>query len=629
MSSNHEDIKRLESKMANLVDDVLGRKDGMVKVAHPNPSMTNNTYRQYRSSFLTLGDMQIPDDYREVFKWCRYFFKFDSLVGPAVRSLATFPVTDYVINDSETAEDDESIEDDDYSQEYEFYKGQLYDMNLQKHLIEIGYDYYLYGNCLIFAEPGMKTVKRRNDLGEVETRKEIVWKHVERLDVTRVKKERDPQTKEINYYYDIPAELKQIIQSKKPKEKYDRIPKIYKEAVAKKGLVKLNSKFVYDLSMPSESGDNGLWATPPVMYAMKLILYKNILRQAQEAIAYEHIIPRRIYFFQETNNLAPEFDFGKVADDFAFELRKQLNDPNYQVISPIPIQQIQHGGQGRALLLVPEIEQLDNTILASMSVPREFVFGGLSYSGSTTSLRILENHFITYRTLLSDYVNNFLIKRLAQIRGEWEVPEDDEKLPTVTFAELKMQDDIQQKQLMIQLNSQGKLPDNVLYEKVFGLDGEMIMKQLLTEQKRKIADQFELQKEQMMMQQQFTEETGVDPTQDPNAPQGGPEQQAQPQAEQPQQEAPASAGQAAAPAQPSAEELLFPKGVSEQAIMDVAQKLVGLPENQLANVISKLPGALSQKIMQYVQQLKMETEDNQVDMCPMPEKLPPRREGGV
>lgn len=619
--------ERLKKEMNKLADSVMGREGGMVKTASPSSEMSNTSYRAYRSSFLTLSDFQIPDDYRDIFKWCRYFFKFDSLVGPAVRALATFPITDYVMNDSEEAEESEELEMDERSDLFEFYDQQLDDLKLYKHLIEIGYDYFLYGNCIIFAEPGVKTVEYRNEAGDIEQRKELVWKSVERLDVTRVRIDKDPKTKEKNYYYDVPPELKAIIKRKAPKEKYDAIPDVFKKAVEKKGLVKLNSKFVYHLSMPSESGDSGLWATPPTLHALKLILYTNVLRQAQEAIAYEHIVPRRIYFFNETKNFAPEFNFGQIADDFAFELQKQLNDPNYQVISPIPIQQIQHGGQGRTLLLVPEIEQLQNTILAAMGVPREFVFGGVSYSGSTTSLRILENNFMTYRHLLLDYINEFLIKGLAKLRGDWEAIGDDKKLPYIEFTELKMQDDIQQKQLMIQLNAQGKIPDEVLYEKVFGLEAKNVKKLLLNEQLEQIQNQYKLHMEQQKLQAQLgpLPGEGGDPMQEGEVPQEGmppqegEEQQAPPQGE-PQQEGGEQQG----------EEQQSPKGETE--LLEIAQRLVNMSDQERAAIIRRLDKTEAAKVMQYVQYIAEQDkaiDGDGVDMSPYPEKLPPRRQGGV
>lgn len=646
-----EDVEELEKKMKDYTDKVMGTSNGFVKHAHPNAAMSNHSYRQYRSSFLTLGDMQIPDNYRDIFRWCRYFFKFDPLVGAAVRSLATFPVTDWVLHDTKEsdtkeAEDEEEVdpaEKKENSDTYKFYNSLFSDQKIYNHLIEIGYDYFLYGNCVIFAEPGIKVMKRRDEDGNLYDKKEVVWKSLQRLDLTRVRIDRDPKTGEKVYYYDIPTELKRVIQTKKPKEKYDRIPEIFKKAFKKKGLVKLKSEYVYHLQMPSESGDNGLWATPPVLHVMKLLLYSNILRQAQEAIAHEHIIPKRIYYFSETNEYAPGSDFDNVSADFASELKKQLDDPNYQVISPIPIDQIKHGGHGKALMLVPELEQLNETILAGMGTPREFVFGGLSYSGSTTSLRILENQFITYRTTLLDYINDFLIKRLAEKRGEWESIDDDDKLVTVSLSELKMQDDIQQKQLMINLNSQGKLPDETMYEKVLGLDPEKISKQLQTERLRKIDEQLEIQKKQMDAQEELeriTAERGQHvPTQDPNSPQVP-------------EPSPGTLANAYDGTEPAEETMLAEEEGQQQQQQDdpstrnrralnIAQNMMQMTDQQKSRIIQSLPREDAKLVMMtYNQLMDQQQEDNtesvdggeggQVDMRPMPEQLPPRREtGGV
>lgn len=626
------DITIMEEKMATYLDQLTGKSSGMVKTAHASASMSNNSYKQYRSSFLTLSDMQIPNDYREIFKWCRYFFKFDPLIGAAVRSLATFPVTDWILNDTEKADesdaDNHNEDSEEASETFTFYENMLNDISLYKHMNEVGYDYFLYGNCVIFAEPGVKTIKRRDkDTGEIYEKKEVVWKSIQRLDVTRLRIENDPKTGDKLYYYDIPVELKKVIQTQKPKEKYDRIPEVFKKAVLNKGLVKLKSQYVYHLQMPSESGDNGLWATPPVLHAMKLILYTNILRQAQEAIAYEHIIPRRIYFFQETQEFSPGMDFADVANDFAIELKKQLDDPNYQVISPLPIQQLQHGGQGKALMLVPEIEQLQATILAAMGVPREFVFGGVSYSGSTTSLRILENHFITYRTGLLDYINDFLIKRLAEIRGEWETIDDDEKLVKVSLSDLKMQDDIQQKQLMISLNQAGKLPDEVLYEKALGLDSTKTIKQLQAERVRKLQEQFDLQLEQMRMQQKMQEAAEkfgqVTPPAPVNAPMvAEPAPGALDPTQDPSMQEEVAAGAEGQQQGPEA-------GSENREAFSAAQAMVGMNEAQQANLINKLPREQARLVLMYYNQLK-EDEESGTDMRPYPEKLPPRRQvGGV
>lgn len=664
------DIGRMEEKMGKLLDNLTGHSDGMFKTAAATGTMYNSSYKQYRSSFLTLGDMQIPDDYREIFRWCRYFFKFDPLVGAAVRSLATFPVTDWILGDTETSDDEDSEDQTDNeteepSETYKFYETVLNDIKLYSHLIELGYDYFLFGNCVVFAEPGVKIVKRRDlETGQIYEKKEVVWKSVQRLDITRVRIDRDPKTNEKIYYYDIPLELKRVIQTQKPKEKYDRIPEIFKKAVKAKGLVKLKSDYIYHLQMPSESGDSGLWATPPVLHAMKLILYSNVLRQAQEAIAYEHIIPKRIYYFQETQEYSPNMDFASIASEFALELKRQLDDPNYQVISPFPINQIMHGGEGKALMLVPELEQLQETILAAIGTPREFVFGGVSYSGSTTSLRILENQFITYRTSLLDYINDFLIKRLAEIRGEWETIDDDDKLVKVQLSELKMQDDIQQKQLMISLNEAGKLPDEVMYEKVLGLDSAKTIKQLQAERMRKLKEQFELQVNQAQMDQQlqlvmaqmgttapvpvngpvvpepaagaFGQMTEGDGTMDASGgdatggtDQGSSQSSSSSSSKSDSKSSSKSSSSDKKPSSASGSE----PGHENRDALKIAQQMASMTEAQKANLVRKLPQKQAQRVLLYYNQMKSEGQGqskSKTDMRPLPTQKPPRRTvGGV
>lgn len=636
--------KELESKMKEYVDQITGANtgSGMIKVAHDTGPNRHQNWA-YKSSFLTMGDMQIPEDYREIFQWCRYFFKFDSLVGPAVRSLATFPITDYIVNESKDGE--KATEDNEDSDSLRFYKNMLEDLRLYKHLIEVGYNYHLYGNVIILAEPGTKEMKYRNpETGEIESKMEVVWKNVNILDPALITKDKDPETNETIHYYHIPKDIQTVIRKKKPKAKYDKIPEIYKQAVKKKVPLKLNPKYVYDMSMPTEAGDSGLWATPPILHAMKLIMYTNVLRQAQEAIAHEHIVPKRIFYFNPTEENHAIDNFEEITNDFAQQLNRQLRDPNYQIISPLPIQEIVHGGQGRNLLLVPEIEQLQNSILAAMNVPKEFIFGGMSYSGSTTSLRILENNFITYRSLLSEYVNDFLIKRLAEIRGEWETSEDDDLLVRVEFSELKMQDDIQQKELMVRLNQAEKLPDEVLYEKVLGLNSNTIKEQLKNERH----DALEAEMEMHLMQQQFQQqmaEAGMAPEgeegEEGEGQEGGEQQEGQEQEQEGQEEGEQSEQseqsedgdaeeQGLAPLTGDIPPSMYssPNSLNPDGAFLLATKLKDMRPEEQKSILDQLDYSTQVTVRTYIQVLE-DREDMQTDMRPYPEQQPPRRQGGV
>lgn len=410
----------------------------------------------YPSPFLNLSDMQLPQSTIEIFKWCKYYYTFDPLISGAINALATFPVTE--INFESDDKNKKSID----SKAYEnvvFKK-----LNMYKLCIEIGIDYYLYGNCFIMGEFG----------GEDKKNKE--WKNLVRLDPSRMIIDYNPSTGEKVFKWDIPQKLKDIIRTKKPRDEYDKIPQVMKEAVSKNKVITLNSKQIYHFSRATDSlGENSVWGVPVVANVLKLLMYRNILRQAQEAIAREHIVPMRIYYIDSTNNVNPMANWSKAAEDLAAEIQKTVRDPNHKVVSPVPVNVINAGGEGRGLLLAPEIEQVQNEILAGMNVPREFIFGGVSYSGSSIALRILENQFITYRLLLEDFIQNFVIRGMAEARGDWLSSDDDEYLPKVKLADLKMQDDVQQKQLIIQLNQAGKVSDAFLL-KSMGIDPEEMKK---------------------------------------------------------------------------------------------------------------------------------------------------------
>lgn len=129
------------------------------------------------------------------------------------------------------------------------------------------------------------------------------------------------------------------------------------------------------------------------------------------------------------------------------------SDNNYIPIMPLPLGHQTIGGDGRALLLSQEIRVWSEQIVAGMGVPNELIFGGLSYSGSNVSLRMLENTFLGY---LQDHLT--MLKWVIQRTSSWL------GWPSVQarFKPFKMADDLQRKAYLFQLNQAGKLSDESL-----------------------------------------------------------------------------------------------------------------------------------------------------------------------
>ena len=428
----------------------------------------------------------MPDKMSDMFKWCKYFYTFDPLIHGAINALSTFPVTNVTFEESVAfteniqAQFKENPKDGSVLlQESDLLRSAKYlfneRINIYKLLIEIGIDYFLYGNCFVFGE-----ITSNVQSGDKE------WKFIRRLPVDSILIDTMPDGSS-TYRWRPPATLKRIIQHKSPKEAYEKIPDIVKRAVMANKTVRLKSQKIYHFSKPSDSLMTSSWATPGIANVLKLLMYRNILRQAQEAIAREHIVPLRIFYLNPTNGQNPTVGRGPGQQNIqspqnalADQISKASSDPNYKIVSNIPIGMVTAGGHGRSLLLTPEIDQIQGEILAGMNVPKEFIFGGVSFSGSSVSLKILENHFITYRLLITDFMNNFIIKGLAKARGLWTTEDDNQYLVRARLADLKMQDDVQQKQSIVNLNASGKVSDAYLLG-VFNIDPKRMDQELKKE----------------------------------------------------------------------------------------------------------------------------------------------------
>ena len=140
-------------------------------------------------------------------------------------------------------------------------------------------------------------------------------------------------------------------------------------------------------------------------------------------------------------------------DHVAAEIARWRYDNNYIPILPLPIGNQTIGGEGKALLMTAELQEMSRQIMMGMTVPQEFLLGGMSYSGTNVSMRMLENQFLGY--ILR---HKQLLRWVVQSVGAYmDWPECKTR-----FKPFKMADDLQQKALLFQYNTAGKISDTTL-----------------------------------------------------------------------------------------------------------------------------------------------------------------------
>lgn len=434
---------------------------------------------KYPNPFFDISANYIPKNIKVLFKYCRDFYHTNGFLSNVVNKLAEYPITDILY--------ETSLED----KERRKYEEVLNDsLHIKSFLIETGLDYFTFGNVFISVTFTTKRFLKCGTCGNtlpyeqvdfkfqryqfrgqcsnckntdaIFTIKDETIKSVKNIKIVRWAPENidivyNPITGSSTYLYRIPSKVKAaIIQGNR--HVLRDTPEAFIIALQQNKDIELDPQNLYHFKMPSLAEEDMGWGKPSVLPALREIYYLQTLRKGNEAIANEHIVPKKIIFPSSQGTIDPfaSMSMGNWRSQVEEQIKKWKTDPNHIGIFPIPMGYQQLGGDAKLLNVTQELKFIEESIINSLGIPLEFIKGGASWSGSSISLRIIENHFLTYRELLLDFLNYFLIPKVASYLGY--------KPTKIKFKKFKMSDDAEAKQLLIQLNGSGKVSDTTLLE---------------------------------------------------------------------------------------------------------------------------------------------------------------------
>lgn len=435
---------------------------------------------RYPSPFFDIGHTYLPPSLKSLLRWCRYYYLVNPLINAVIHKMAEYPITELVIDER----------DPNVKKKWENLLGGV--LRYRPFQIEVGLDYFTYGMCVVTIHfPFDKFLICRNCKHKHKATNTIYkWRNLDYIiecdkchtvapakvedyykrDVNGIRLVRwNPEYVNVDpafagadpvYTFELPLQVRNDVLLGK-KSVLDTIPDTFIEAMRRGKYVRFADENIFVFKRPIISQKDQGWGMPLIFPVLKDTFYLQILRKAQEAIAQEHIVPMRILFPQAGSGTSDPYttiSLDSWKNRIEAELSKWKYDANYIPILPLPVGNETIGGDGRALMLHQEMEAWSRQIVAGMGVPQEFVFGGLSYSGSNVSMRILENQFLGYRTDHDLMLNHFAIKRIAHFMG-W---------PTVTayMRRFKMADDLQRSAFFFQLNQAGKISDQTMLQEV-------------------------------------------------------------------------------------------------------------------------------------------------------------------
>lgn len=479
---------------------------------------------KYPSPFFDIGHTYLPPSMKQLLKWCRYYYLVNPLINSVVHKMSEYPITEMVIEEKNPA----------VKLKWENLLNQT--LRYRAFQIEVGLDYHTYGNCFVTIHYPFdkylicKKCKERYEAAKVK----FQWKNLDYIlachkcetvgpadvldwfvpDIKRIRLIRwNPEYVSVDpsfpgndprYVFELPTQLKNdVILGKR--EILATIPDTFIEAIKRGKNIQFSRDNLFVFKRPIISQKDNGWGMPMILPVLKDTFYLQILRKAQEAIAQEHIVPLRILFPQTGDQAASPYsniDLSWWKNRVETEIAKWKQDQNYIPILPLPVGNQSIGGDGRALMLHQEMQAWSMQIVAGMGVPQEFVFGGMQYSGSNVSMRMLENQFIGYRTDHELMLNEFVIKRIAAYLG----------IPAISarMRRFKMADDLQRTAFYFQLNQAGKISDRTLLEEC-DLDPMLEDKRKKEEFSRQMdmnrktqLSAAEIQGEQMLVQAKYT-----------------------------------------------------------------------------------------------------------------------------
>lgn len=520
---------------------------------------TSRSGVRYPSPFFDIGHTYLPPTMKALLRWCRYYYLVNPLINTVIHKMSEYPITEIVIDESNETN----------KERWEALIGQH--LRYRAFQIEVGLDYYTYGICLVTLHlPFTKYLICRGCNNKTRASKtNYKWRNLDYVvecqkcghygpakvqdfyerDVRRIRIQRwNPEYVNIEssfaggdpiYTFEIPLQLRNDILLGR-KNILDSLPDTFIEAMKRNKNIRFTEDNLFVLKRPIISQKEDGWGMPMILPVLKDSFYLQVLRKAQEAVAQEHIVPLRVLFPQAgsaTSDPYTTIPLDSWKSRIESEIAKWKYDPNYIPILPLPIGNQVIGGDGKALGLYQEMDMWSKQIVAGMGVPQEFIFGGMQYSGSNVSLRMLENMFIGYRI---DHQNmlDWVIRRISAFMG-W-VPVH------AHMRRFKMADDLQRTGLYFQLNQAQLLSDRTLLQEA---DQDPVVEQSLKEkelekkisfQKKMQLAQASVQGEMQVIQARFQAEAQklmMPPGAPPGDAGGAPPQQG-PEGGQPQEGAP-------------------------------------------------------------------------------------------
>jgi len=406
------------------------------------------------------------------------------------------------------------------------------------------------------------------------------------------------------------------------------------------------------------------WRFGSLASVLKDAYHVQIAMKNEEVNLVTQMIPFRAVAPAQTGN--PAADVLKTGNYPQWEARvkeeyaKFLQDPGYLAVMPVPMQNLQTQTAPSPMLPKDPVYQRLSNVLAGIRVPQSIVVEGAPWSGAVPNLKLFEQDCKKNQRVQVELIE-FIVDEIRRVL-KWPEPE-------VSLGTMMSVDAIQRIGAYSSLVTAGTLDRKTLHEDVLGVDHETVEKRIDEESDRQRARQLEDERafaaERMRQAREEQEQMPGQPG-DPNAMPQDPNAQVDPNAlppgaEPPPELPPELPQQPAESGLPTTGQVI--QAFPQQAPQALTRSRVGGSHFTVDEILNSVqPGAGPETASRIVELIKWQTPRDTarllqgiarkaptlhqivmqqlggggsgqaaaaggVDMRPMPEQLPERREG--
>ena len=477
----------------------------------------------FSNPFTTLSNKWMPKNMNEVFDLCEWMYRNNGTFRAALERIARLFITKYKYESCENTNDLEAIKD-------------VLEDNpkFSISLICAGIEYLLKGNCFLTLYMPFRRTARCNSCGAISNASEIddfsfngdlsfegtcpscgthsimgildiPTKDLSKINMIRISPKEiemihNKVTGNSTYFWNpTDSERRKYLDGKGTILIYETPVEILK-MIYKGEKIKFNGDTILHLSQPNLSGSNIEWGMPFALSCFPLVFYIAVLRKANEAISMDYIIPLRIIFPENATSKQEAGIMGtqKFKAQIKAIIEHHKQDPDDWHTVPFPIGYKTMGGEKRSLMISDDIKLSNDELLNSIGFPAELFYGTVALQATPMALRLLENTFSL--TQIYNKVIRWYLKQACSYTSM--------EYAKTSMVPLKWADDIEWRQMMVQLAAAQKVSDIDILD-MYGIDYEDTQRKKLKQMQILNKVQTEASKNELLQQQMSSDQQGL------------------------------------------------------------------------------------------------------------------------